>query len=139
MSAVQLQSLPVVLFRHAGQCFAFEAQCVSRQGLDYDSQGPAIINFADVFNPGMPTAEPTTAWLELRSSQARRWRLGLQTSAKLIELPADCIYALPISLHARRQFSAVQALALYQNELIAILDVSALQRHADALIQELGS
>lgn len=139
MSAMQLQSLPVVLFRHAGQCFAIEAQYVSRQGLVDDLQDLAVISFAGLLSPGKPTTEPAIAWLELRSSQARRWRLSLQASAELIELPADCIYALPTSLQVRRQFSAVQALAFYQNELVAILDVRALQHLADTLIQELDS
>lgn len=139
MSAMQLQSLPVVLFRHAGQCFAIEAQYVSRQGLVDDLQDLAVISFAGLFSPGKPTTEPAIAWLELRSSQARRWRLSLQASAELIELPADCIYALPTSLQVRRQFSAVQVLAFYQNELVAILDVRALQHLADTLIQELDS
>lgn len=43
----------------------------------------------------------------------------------------DCIYALPAMLHVRRQFSALKALALYENELIALLDVSALQQIVD--------
>jgi len=136
VSAVPLLSLPVVLFRHAGQNFAFEAQYVSRQGVGDDLQHLPLINYADLFTPNLQAAATAVQWLELRGSLARRWRLGLQAPAELIELPVDCIYALPALLQTRQQFSALRALALYQNELIALLDVSALQRLADKLVLE---
>lgn len=132
MSASLLLSLPVVMFRHAGQCFAFEAQYVSRQGRVDGLEHLPLINYADLLTPNQHAASTVAHWLELHCSSTRRLRLGLQVPAELIELPADCIYALPALLQARRQFSALQALAVYKNELIALLDVKALQQMADS-------
>ena len=136
MSDAQLLRLPVVLFRHAGQCFAFEAQYVRRQGRGDDLQYLPLIPYADLLSPDLQTASSTEHWLELGGRSTRRWRLGLPAPAEMIELPADCIYALPALLQTRRQFPAVQALALYRNELIALLSVNALQQIADTLVLE---
>lgn len=133
MSDTQLVSLPIVMFHHAGQCFAFEAQYVRRQGRADDVEQLPLIAYSALFAPNQQSSSATAQWLELRGKSPRRWRLGLQAPAELIELPANCIYALPALLRARRQFPALQALALYDNELIALLDVNALQQIVDEI------
>lgn len=139
MSGAQLTRLPVVMFRHVGQCFALEAQYVSRQGRGDAVEQLPLIAYSALFTPSQQSTSATAQWLELRGKSTHRWRLGLQTPAELIELPADCIYALPALLHARRQFPALQALALYQNELIVLLDVNALQQSAAEIILDLAN
>lgn len=128
MNGTVITCLPVVLFRHQGQGYAIEASSVKKQGqfdrLDTDVLG----NFSELFTAPSASAETAVQWLELQSDSGRAWRLGLSAAAELIELPAECIYPLPAILVAQRQLPALQALALFQNELIALLDAAALQQ-----------
>ncbi len=127
MTAAMITCLPVVLFRHQEQYFALEAQYVSRQGQSDGLDDHTLTHFADLLSHNTQTVVTTAVhWLELCDGSMQPWRLGLQASAELVELSIESIYRLPVLLSARCQFSALQALAWYQNELVALLSVAAL-------------
>lgn len=121
-----MTSVPVVMFRHQGQCFALEAHTVSRQGQFEALDDNKLINFANLITSEPHIAAPVAHWLELYTQSKQRWRLGLSATAELLELPAECIYPLPVALHMRRHFLALQALAVYQDTLVAILNAEVL-------------
>ena len=129
MSSRVITYLPVVLFRHQGQCYAIEASAVKKQG-QFDRLATEVLgNFSELFTAPLASTESAAVqWLELQGNAGQAWRLGLSAAAELIELPVECIYPLPAILAALREMPALHALALFQNELIALLDAAALQQ-----------
>lgn len=128
MNGASITLLPVVRFRHQGQSYAIEAGAVTKQG-QLDGQDVELLgHFADCFSTPLVNAEGARQWLELQDYSGQTWRLGLSTAADLIELPVQCVYPLPAILAALRELPALQALALFQNELIALLDATVLQK-----------
>ena len=121
-------TLPVVLFKHQGQCFALEAACVCSQGSMLAlAEQPSIVDFSALLDQRAPLQSAAEHYLEL-AGPCGSWRLGLEQSADLVELPIADIHSLPPLLQVRRQFSALQALAWYQGQLVSLLDPKALQR-----------
>lgn len=118
--------LPVVLFRHQGQRFALEAQYVRGQGQGSDLDDGGLTPFAKLLSPSSQAIVTAMQWLELSDCSAQSWRLGLEQPAELVELPVEAIHRLPSMLQGRSEFPALQALAWYQNELVALLSVEAL-------------
>lgn len=131
MSNPLITCLPVVLFHHQGHRFAVEAQYISKQGQADDLEDEALISFSDLYPSSQSPLATSRHWLELFNQAGQVWRLGLQRPAELIELPVSCINPLPALLQARSQLPALQALALYQGAVVALLNVDALQQMAE--------
>ncbi|WP_417581131.1 hypothetical protein [Nitrincola sp.] len=124
-------ALPLVVFSHRGSLFGLEAIRVAGRGL-VDAQMASIVPFAALYSVDSGTeasfSEPVTQWLRLRGHTAD-WLLGLSSDADLIELePAD-IYPLPEMMAQSSIFKPLKALGFYQSQLVALLDVDALERH----------
>ncbi len=130
MSRSSLSSLPVVMFRHQGHLFAFEAHYVRQQGQSDGSADQSLVCFAELLMPGAERIPSTGSWLELWAPSVQPWRLGLAAPAELLELSIDGIQPLPLLLQLRSQFSALQALAWHQHELVALLNVAELHKIA---------
>lgn len=128
MNGASITLLPVVRFRHQGQSYAIEAGAVTKQGQLHGQDVELLGHFSDCFSAPLVNAEGVRQWLELQDDSGQTWRLGLSTAAELIELPVQCVYPLPAILVALRELPALQALALFQNELIALLDATVLQK-----------
>ncbi|HKM38039.1 MAG TPA: hypothetical protein VJY83_10445 [Thiopseudomonas sp.] len=128
MSVEPNLTLPVVLLKHQGHYFALEAAYVRSQGsvLALDDQR-SVVTFSALLDQVTCEHCVTEHYLELAGAGGS-WRLGLEQSADLVELAIADISALPVSLQARRQFPALQALAWYQGQLVSLLDPKALQR-----------
>ncbi|MDY0206843.1 MAG: hypothetical protein RBR82_09505 [Pseudomonas sp.] len=121
-------TLPVVLFKHQGHYFALEAAYVRSQGSVLAPEDPhSIVAFSALLNQAAYEFSVTEHYLELVGPSGSWW-LGLEQSADLVELAIADISALPVSLQARRQFPALQALAWYQGQLVSLLDPKALQQ-----------
>lgn len=129
MNSSAITCLPVVLFRHQGQGYAIEASAVKKQGQFGHLDTEVLGSFSELFTTPLASAEVAAVqWLELQSNSGQTWRLGLSAAAELIELPVECVYPLPAILASLRELPALHALALFQNELIALLDAAALQQ-----------
>lgn len=127
MTKVPIVCLPAVMFRSQGQCFAFEAQYVRQQGQVDEIKHAGLVNAADLLVGNLSNTAIAVQWLALQSTSGVIWQLALPAPAELIELSATSIYPLPLMLQARRLLPALQALACYQGELVALLNVDVLQ------------
>lgn len=127
MSGLLISDLPVVMFRCGGHYFAFEAQYVRQQG-QFDPQNHfALPNAAALLTDDLIDAHQPMQWLVLQGASGELWQLSLPSRAELVVLSAECIHALPALLQRRREIPALQALAHYQDELVALLNVDQLQ------------
>ncbi len=122
-----ISHLAFVLFRHHGQRYAIEAQYVLRQGQLNPLDAESLTCFSDLLPlTAQPADSGEAQWLEIASRSTPPWRLGLEAPAELIELSVADIFPLPEILYSRRTFAALQAVALYQHELVALLNADVL-------------
>lgn len=138
------KQLPLVIFREQNQLFALEASFVGGQGrTDFLEANAQVLPFSDFLIPKAngtaKQAAQSKHWLRLTSalvspSSKTTWLLGIEGDAELIELPANQIHALPAILKASREFSALQAVAWYQQQLVSLIDARVLLKLAHPLL-----
>jgi len=134
-TAAELEQLllPLVILHQQGQSLVLESSrvvgCRLQSSADDDHTGNQVVDAASLWP--QPIRPQTGRW-QLLTLKGRQdyWQLRFQGEVELTELPAPCLYPLPVLMEARKTWPAVKALVAYQQQLLVLLDALKLEDQA---------